>query len=147
MLNNKKLEAMAQVEYEKLNKDEINKLIKKHKMTSLSFVENFETDEVIISTNKLTSHKFKSQTEYDAFDNLFIKYVEVDMSNGYLAQSIIKYNDGVIVSSKYIVKTALADDVMTFDVSGSLVTRELTTYTDKSKSESITSLVIVGGKN
>lgn len=147
MLNNKKLEAMAQVEYEKINKDEINKLIKKHKMASLSFVENFETDEVIVSTNKLTSHKFKSQTEYDAFDNLFIKYGEVDMSNGYLAQSIIKYNDGVIVSSKYIVKTALADDVMTFDVSGSLVTRELTTYTDKSKSESITSFVIVGGKN
>lgn len=147
MLNNKKLEAMAQVEYEKLSKDEINKLIKKHKTASLSFVENFETDEVIVSSNKLTSHKFKSQTEYDAFDNLFIKYGEVDMSNGYLAQSIIKYNDGVIVSSKYIVKTALADDVMTFDVSGSLVTRELTTYTDKSKSESITSFVIVGGKN
>ena len=147
MLNNKKLEAMAQVEYEKLSKDEINTLIKKHKMASLSFVENFETDEIIVSTNKLTSHKFKSHTEYDAFDNLFIKYGEVDMSNGYLAQSIIKYNDGVIVSSKYIVKTALADDVMTFDVSGSLLTRELTTYTDKSKSESITSFVIVGGKN
>lgn len=147
MLNNKKLEALAQIEYEKLDNEEINVLIKKHKTASLSFVADYERDEVVVSNEKLTSHKFKSKTEYDAFDNLFIKYGEVDMSNGYLAQSVIKYNDGVIVSSKYIVKTAISDNVMTFDVSGSLVTRELTTYTDKSKSESITSFVIVGGKN